>query len=388
LVESFFFFLVHFEVMNALERILKAFDHEEADRVPTFVQSMMPNFVKAAEERFEDSIDDDDILFIGKDFTLYTKIGLDSGWGAGVGANYADPKIFNDYPMPDLGPGKHIDRTGRITEHGMLNGHGQSWVAGSILTSPEHAYEWWTRYIKPDYIQIPDAVKQANSQLDAAGSALWERFVPVAGVHGLIEPLMEGLGIKLFARMLRSGKYRPWLHEMMSWQTKHAVEHAKICAETKFPIFALADDSAYKNSPMLNPKDHDDLVIPYYTQIVNVLRKAGKLVFFHSDGFTEPYFPGLIRAGFNGVESLEPMAGMDLKHLKDTYGDKLCLIGNIDTWMGTPEDIAAKVKQRIADAAAGGGYIVSPCTDFTDDVPLDNAIAMVDATKKYGVYRK
>jgi uroporphyrinogen decarboxylase len=79
---------------------------------------------------------------------------------------------------------------------------------------------------------------------------------------------------------------------------------------------------------------------------------------------------------------------MDMKHLKETYGDKLCLIGNIDTWNGTPQDIADRVKQRIDVAAEGGGYIVSACTDYTDDVPVDNAIALVEATKKYGVYNK
>jgi hypothetical protein len=372
--------------MNARERIIKAFEHEEADRVPTFLQSMMPNFIDAWSARFEENIMDDQILFIGKDFTPYVSLGLDSGWGASYQSQAYNSKIEEEHPLPNLGPNKYLDRTGRITERGTLNGHSQSWVAGSILKTADEAIKWWETYIKPDRIPTSNASKNTNDMLRSAEPIIWEKFVPVAGLPGLIEPLMEGVGISLFSRMLR--KNRSDLHNMMQWQTNHAVEQAKIAVETDYPVFALADDSAYKNSPMLNPKDHDDIVIPYYKQICDVVRKAGKFIFFHSDGFTEPYFPGLIRAGFHGVESLEPMAGMNLKHLKETYGDRLCLIGNIDTWSGTPEDIAAKVKQRIQEAAAGGGYIVSPCTDFTDDVPLENAIAMVEATKKYGVYRK
>jgi uroporphyrinogen decarboxylase len=122
------------------------------------------------------------------------------------------------------------------------------------------------------------------------------------------------------------------------------------------------------------------------------VRKAGKYIFFHSDGFTEPYFHNLIEAGFNGVESLEPNAGMNLKHLKETYRDQLCLIGNIDVSttlpIGTPAEVAKEVKQCIKDAAAGGGYIVSPCTDFTDAVPLENALAMTKVVKNYGIYKK
>ncbi len=372
--------------MNALERMLKAFNHEEADRVPTFLQSMMPNFIKNCEEKFGDNINDEDILYIGKDFTLYVKLGLDSGWGAPITTVRHSNEMLDQNPLPKLGPNLHVDRTGRITEHGTLNGHPQTWVRGSIFKTLEEAEKWWEIYVKEDKaIAIPNGVEMTNSMLRSAGPTLWNKFVPIPGMHGLIEPLMEGLGISLFSKALR--KNRDVLHKMMQWQTDFAVEHAKIAVETDYQIFALADDSAYKQSPMLNPKDHMELVVPYYKQICDVVRKAGKYIFFHSDGFTEPYFPGLIKAGFHGVESLEVQAGMDLKHLKDTYGDKLCLIGNIDPWNGTPETITERVKQCIKDAAAGGGYIVSPCTDFTDDVPVDNAIAMVEAVKKYGVYK-
>ncbi len=374
--------------MKARERIIRAFEHEEADRVPTFLQSMMPNFVEECMERWEEDIQEEDILYLGKDFTMYLKLGLDSGWGSALRTTYQDPEIEKVHPLPKLEPKKSVDYRGRIVEKGEMLGHVQSWYVGSYLNSVEEAKEWWETYVKPPKIPVDGAVEQTNKMLRSAGSALWDRFVPVAGMPGLIEPLMEGLGIKLFSRMLRKNK--DTLHKFMSWMTRDAVEHAKIAVETDYMVFNLADDSAYKNSPMLNPKIHRELVIPYYKQICDVVRKAGKFIFFHSDGFTEPYFPGLIEAGFSGVESLEPMAGMDLKHLKEEYGDALCLIGNIDVSqtlpLGTPKDVAKEVKDCINAAAEGGGYILSPCTDLTDSVPLDNAIAMVEATKKYGKY--
>ncbi len=373
--------------MNARERITKAFEHEEPDRVPTFLQSMMPKFEERVRARFEDEVQEDDILYIGKDFTMYAKLGLDSGWGAPLPGFHFDPEVLKSNPLPSVGPNRSVDQRGRIVEHGVLNGHPQTWVAGSILKSPEEADKWWSTYIKPPQTCIPNAAEQINQVLRASPK-LFERFVPVAGVGGLCEPLMEGLGMSLFARMMR--KNRDLLHKFMGWMTRDAVAHAKLAVETDYFVFALADDTAFKQATMISPADHRDIVMPYYKQVCDVIRKAGKFIFFHSDGFTEPYFPNLIEAGFNGVESLEPNAGMNLKHLKETYGDKLCLIGNIDVSttlpLGTPADVAKEVKRCIVDAAAGGGYIVSPCTDFTDAVPLENAIAMVDAVKKYGVY--
>jgi uroporphyrinogen decarboxylase len=310
-------------------------------------------------------------------------------WGGHAVATRQNNEGEQKKPFPRLGDNQTVDRMGRIVKHGMLNGHPQSWYVGSVLKSVEEADEWYTTYIKPAAQEIPNAVKMTNDMIRSVEN-LWDKFVPTCGVHGILEPLMEGLGMGLFSRMLR--KHRDKLHKYMQWLTRDAVLHAKIAAETDFCVFNLADDQAYKNATMISVKDHDDLVIPYYTQICHEIRKNGKHIFFHSDGFTEPLFPGLIRAGFTGVESLEPMAGMNLKHLKENYGDKLCLIGNIDVSqtlpLGTPADVAAEVKKCIEDAAAGGGYIVSPCTDLTDAIPLENAEAMIAAVNKYGVYKK
>jgi uroporphyrinogen decarboxylase len=137
---------------------------------------------------------------------------------------------------------------------------------------------------------------------------------------------------------------------------------------------------------------HREIITPIYKEIVQAVHDVSteKMVFFHSDGFTEPLFPNLIEAGFNGVESLEPAAGMNLTHLKEEFGDRLTLIGNMDCSrllpFGSVEDVEQAVKQCIHDAGYGGGYILSPCTDLTDSCKFENGMAMVEATKKWGQY--
>ncbi len=161
-------------------------------------------------------------------------------------------------------------------------------------------------------------------------------------------------------------------------------------AETELDIFFVCDDSALKGTTMINPKYHREFIIPSYKKAIKILKKAGKYVILHSDGYTEPYFDGLIEAGFDGVESLEPLAGMNLKHLKELYGDDLCLIGNIDVSQllpyGTKEEVISNVKECIKDAAEGGGYILSPCTDITNSCKLENILTMISAAKKWGQY--
>jgi uroporphyrinogen decarboxylase len=53
---------------------------------------------------------------------------------------------------------------------------------------------------------------------------------------------------------------------------------------------------------------------------------------------------------------------------------------------GTPEDVEAVVRERIARLAPGGGYILSSGNSVPEYVPLENFKAMLSAGHTYGRY--
>ena len=76
--------------------------------------------------------------------------------------------------------------------------------------------------------------------------------------------------------------------------------------------------------------------------------------------------------------------GMDPTRLKREFGRDLCLWGGgCDTqWVlprGTPEEVAADVKERIDVLAPGGGYVFQQVHNVMADVPPENIVAMLDA---------
>jgi uroporphyrinogen decarboxylase len=79
---------------------------------------------------------------------------------------------------------------------------------------------------------------------------------------------------------------------------------------------------------------------------------------------------------------------MDLKRVKAEYGKRFCLIGNIDSSgtlpFGSPEEVRAEVRQAIADAAPGGGYILASDHSLHDGIPIANIEAMFDEGMKAG----
>ena len=371
--------------MNSRERVLKAINHEEPDRVPLFCQAIMPDFKNRILEYWGDDYKRERRLVINlQDFNIQKKLGFDAAWGA-VGLPIRPPhQLFKEHPVPTHeNPNYYVDYDGRVSlRETKFN---TAWYIRNYITTEEMADFFYETYWNIEWRPTIRYAERVNKKLAKFGT---DEFVPCSHLLAILEPMWEGLGLGLLTKLIRKKKDK--VKRYIDLRTKIGVEHAKIGSETDFDIFFLCDDTAYKKRPMMNPKIHRELIIPAYKKIVQVIRKAGKFAVFHSDGFTEPYFDGLIEAGFHGVESLEPFAGMDLKHLKETYGDKLCLIGNIDVSgllpFGTTDEVVESVKKCIKDAGEGGGYILSPCTDITDSCKLDNVLTMIEATKKYGKY--
>jgi len=96
-----------------------------------------------------------------------------------------------------------------------------------------------------------------------------------------------------------------------------------------------------------------------------------------------------------GLDILNPVqttaAGMDPAWLKATYGDKLTFWGGgIETQgvlqYGTPEDVRAQVKERMEIFAPGGGFVFNPDHNIQPNTPPENIIAAYEAAVEYGEY--
>jgi hypothetical protein len=79
----------------------------------------------------------------------------------------------------------------------------------------------------------------------------------------------------------------------------------------------------------------------------------------------------------------------DMARAKEVIGDRICIGGNVPSGLiltGTADKVEAYCKNLIDVAGKGGGYIMSFGTAM-DEGKADTVHAMIDFTKKYGVYR-
>ncbi|MCJ7626641.1 MAG: hypothetical protein MUO76_24370, partial [Anaerolineaceae bacterium] len=181
-----------------------------------------------------------------------------------------------------------------------------------------------------------------------------------------------------------------FIHRVAAIVSEYSLKKLELLVEIGLDVLIVEDDIAATNNLLVSPKHFKEFINPYNRKLVDRAHELGLKVVRHSDGNLWSIMDVLIETGYDGLNPLEPQAGMDLKKVKDAYGDKICLLGNIDCKellpAGTPQQVEDAVKHAIDVAAKGGGYIVCDSNSLHPAVNPENCIAMFEATKRYGRY--
>jgi uroporphyrinogen decarboxylase len=101
-----------------------------------------------------------------------------------------------------------------------------------------------------------------------------------------------------------------------------------------------------------------------------------------------PYLDDLVGLGIAGLHPLEKGA-MDIRAVKRDYGDRICLLGNVDLnllGMATPDEVDREVRELIRDVGPGGGYIVTSGNSLAGYLLPENVVALAEAAQRYGRY--
>lgn len=168
------------------------------------------------------------------------------------------------------------------------------------------------------------------------------------------------------------------------------VELARLCVQAGAHALIIGDDIAYERGTYIRPALWREIFLPLLRRQVEAIKAMGVPVLYHSDGNLQAILPDLAALPLDGIQCLEPAAGMDIGTIKKEYGGRLCLMGNFDLNLlasGTPETITAAVEQLLLAAAPGGGYIFSTSSGILSaDLPPQNVLALYRAVAEYGVY--
>jgi len=161
-------------------------------------------------------------------------------------------------------------------------------------------------------------------------------------------------------------------------------------AEIGADILCTGDDYAHNRAPIMSPEHFERFLLPYLREAVSVAKQKGVPFLKHTDGRLWPILDMIVDAGIDILDPIEPVAGMDIGRVKDVYGDRMALAGNVDCshvlTQGTPGEVVAAVKETLAKGGVGGGLILASSNSIHPAVKPENYRTMVQAARRYGRY--
>jgi uroporphyrinogen decarboxylase len=181
-----------------------------------------------------------------------------------------------------------------------------------------------------------------------------------------------------------------FVHRLAEMVTGYNLELCEHLVQAGADVLIVEDDIAGNDRTLMSPRHFQEFIAPYNQRCLDFARAHGLRVVRHSDGNLWPVLDTLLDLGYDGLNPLEPQAGMHLKQVKDYCGDRICLLGNIDCGdllcSGSEEEVEAAVIQAIEDAAPGGGYVLCSSNSIHPGVKPENFLSMVRSAKRHGLY--
>jgi uroporphyrinogen decarboxylase len=155
-------------------------------------------------------------------------------------------------------------------------------------------------------------------------------------------------------------------------------------------VVYTGDDYAGDTGPLMSPAHFRGLFYPGLCRVMKGYKDLGLRVIKHTDGMIWPLIDMIVDSGIDCLDPIDPVAGMDLAQVKQKFGRRIALKGNVDCshlmTLGTPEQVAAATRDALRAGAPGGGFILSSSNSIHSSVKPENYMAMLRTLKEHGTY--
>jgi len=240
-----------------------------------------------------------------------------------------------------------------------------AWYIGGTIRTPEDLDNW-----QPPDPHAPGRTRTIRKILKKYGNDLSLGTCP----GGPFTAAWTMTGFDVFAKGMYTNP--SFIHKLMSMLTKNTVELGKIAIDEGIEILWIADDFGDNHGPMVTPDQFRRFVLPYLKQVVEAFKKRGAWVFLHCDGNVNVLMDDIVNTGIDAFHPCERKAHMDLAVIKQKYGDKITLFGNVEASnlipFGSYEEIDKQIRECFNIAAPGGGYIFGSDHSIHPGIPPEN----------------
>lgn len=346
------------------ERILCAFNHQKADRLPVFDVVNKPSmYAEVLGERNDESK--------GRLAVRLAKaLGMDAV--TVLSAPYTcliPPK--NKFDSHD----SFTDRFGITCKVSSA-----SWPLGMAI-NPREVSEDLLKIVQnikvtdEDVHEVREGVNEANDEIAVFGglrSAFGFLFIMLG---------LENLSIALYEEP-------ELLHELIEASDAYWTKIGLKLIEAGCTALYVANDLGMNNQTLISTAHLREFFFPSMRKQIETWKQAGGRVLYHSCGNVNAVLEDLADFGIDAINNIQVHAGMNLASVKHRIGDRVAIVGNVDaTGIMCQSDqtlIENAIREVVKTAGQDGALIIATDHSFHQGIPSENVHYFVKKAKELG----
>jgi uroporphyrinogen-III decarboxylase len=378
------------EAMTSVERMLKAMELKEADRVPVwplidFMQTKYLDHITA-----QDMLENPDKAQEAMEWIYHKMGGFDIAMaGGGMYMQYVNPfpDMFSVYYLDWQMPGRQLppDASPQLAERALTDPFLKAEDYDRIL---EEGFFWLANFNSAKMGDMMKLSKIAPKVLEYT-IKWWEHFK--------VPTFNDGAGSTVFDLLSTFRGSTNFMKDIY----RHKDKIIEICNKYTDDFIRMGEygitqsqgktllvGAVRASADFISIKHFEEIFWPYFKKTVSTYVKKGYIVQLHMDTNWTDRLHYLLELP-KGKIYMHMDERTDIFKAKEILGGHICIEGNLKPSLftiGTPNMVEKQVKQIIDKCADGGGLIVG--SEIPDDAKLENLKAMCDTCKNYGVYRK
>lgn len=199
----------------------------------------------------------------------------------------------------------------------------------------------------------------------------------------------EGLSMPVERFLLLMFDEPDLVHRILQAYTKWAIDYASYMIEAGVDAVQINADYCMNTGPWLSPAKFEEFILPYMRQQVEAYKAKGTYVLKHTDGKTWPILDLMVSTGIDALHGIQPSLGMDIRLLKERFGDQISLFGAVEAEElinGTQDDIRRSVEYCLRYGAPGGGFVLTTSNSVQVGTRYENYMTMLQAARQSGAY--
>ena len=348
--------------MNRRERLHTALRVGQPDRVPMFDFSFQQPLYEALIGRRPEAYNARDAV------ECALSLDLDGVWiPFGAPSGYAPKRLADD---------TYVDEWGTTYRHTPA-----SWPLDAPIDYPIRSRDDLQHFRPPD-----PTVPGRACEIEAVREMNTDDLSIMGGVGG---PFTMAWMLMGYERICFAVYDDPsLLTELMRIITDYSKEAARLSVAAGCDCLWISDDLGDSTREFLRLPQFRKYVLPFIAELAECIDGLGVPALLHSCGHITGYLDDLSQTKIVAIHPLQRTAGMDLRTVKDRYGQRFCIIGNVDSSRtlpyGTAEEVAAETREAIDIAAPGGGYVLASDHSLHDGIPVANILSLFQTGAEYG----